>query len=82
MKSLWLEFENAETDDAKFAKAMDRILPLFQNMANNGGSWVVHSVKKQQVLDRNSYLKDSAPKLWLYACEQIDLAVQKGWLIA
>tara|TARA_R110001583_G_scaffold22377_6_gene83991 strand:+ start:4547 stop:5140 length:594 start_codon:yes stop_codon:yes gene_type:complete len=81
MKALWIEFELAESHDAQFAKAMDRILPLFQNMANQGGSWVVHSIKKQQVLDRNSYLQASTPKLWQYACSQIDLAVENGWLI-
>lgn len=81
MKSLWIEFEQAKTADAQFAKAMDRILPLFQNMANEGGSWVKHSIKKEQVLARNSYLTLSAPKLWQYVCEQVDLAVKNGWLI-
>jgi len=80
-KQLWLEFENAETQDARFAKAMDRILPLLQNMKNEGGSWVRHKVKKSQVIERNKYLKGLAPKLWIYACEQIDLAVTQGWLI-
>ncbi|WP_022941489.1 HD domain-containing protein [Psychromonas hadalis] len=81
MKTLWIEFEQAKSVDAQFAKAMDRILPLFQNMANHGGSWVKHSVKKQQILARNSYLQESAPKLWEYTCAQVDLAVNNGWLI-
>ena len=38
MKALWIEFEEAESADARFAKAIDRIHPLLQNMANNGGS--------------------------------------------
>jgi len=79
-KQLWLEFENAETIDARFAKAMDRILPLLQNMRNEGGSWARHSIAKSQVIGRNKYLKGLAPKLWLYVCEQIDIAVDKGWL--
>ena len=33
MLSLWLEFEAAETADAEFAKAMDRVLPVFQYQA-------------------------------------------------
>ena len=78
---LWLEFENAETIDARFAKAIDRILPLLQNMRNEGGSWVKHNVKKSQVIKRNLYLKGLAPQLWLYVCQQIDLAVKNGWLI-
>ena len=79
-KQLWFEFENAETIDAKFAKAIARILPLLQNMRNEGGSWVRHNVKKSQVIKRNRYLEGLAPQLWLYVCEQIDLAVDKGWL--
>ena len=81
MKQLWLEFEQAETVDARFAKAMDRVLPLVQNMSNQGGSWVKHKVKKSQVIARNSYLDGLAPKLWDYVCQQIDLAVANGWLI-
>jgi len=80
MKNLWLEFELANTADAKFAKAMDRMLPLLQNIQNNGGSWVKHNISKTQVLNRNSYLEQTCPQLWNYACEQIDVAVSEGWL--
>ncbi len=79
-KELWFEFEKAETIDARFAKAIDRILPLLQNMRNEGGSWVRHNVKKSQVIKRNEYLDKLAPQLWLYVCEQIDHAVEQGWL--
>jgi putative hydrolases of HD superfamily len=78
---LWLEFENAKTIDARFAKAIDRVLPLLQNMRNEGGSWVRHNVKKSQVIKRNLYLEGLAPQLWLYVCQQIDHAVKQGWLI-
>ena len=81
MNTLWLEFEDAESADAIYAKAMDRLLPLLQNMQNDGGSWSIHKVKKSQVLNRNLYLKKSTPKLWLYAVEQINLAVSNGWLV-
>ena len=77
---LWLEFEAAETNDARFAKAMDRVLPVFQNMQNEGGSWARHDVTQQQILDRNTYLQTCAPKLWDYVNEQTSLAVEKGWL--
>ena len=80
-KQLWLEFEEAETSDARFAKAMDRVLPLLQNMENEGGSWSRHNVRKSQVINRNKYLEGLAPKLWLHVSEQIDIAVQKGWLL-
>ena len=80
-KALWLEFENAETIDARFAKAMDSVLPLLQNMSNEGGSWVRHKVKKSQVIKRNRFLEGLAPQLWLYVRQQIDFAVTQGWLL-
>jgi putative hydrolase of HD superfamily len=81
METLWIEFENAETCDARFAKSIDRLLPLVQNMANEGGSWKVNKVRKQQVIKRNIYLKGLSPKLWDYVNGQIELACEKGWLI-
>ncbi|MBR7746093.1 HD domain-containing protein [Undibacterium baiyunense] len=82
MIALWHEFEQAETADAQFAKAMDRILPLIQNMQNEGGSWVQNKVFKHQVIKRNQYLETAAPKLWRYVLEQIDIAEDRGWLVS
>ncbi|GLS27713.1 HD domain-containing protein [Marinibactrum halimedae] len=78
--SLWMEFEEAETPDASFAKAMDRVLPLMQNIQNNGGSWAANTVKKSQVINRNRHLERSAPKLWGFVLEEIEKATEKGWL--
>jgi putative hydrolase of HD superfamily len=80
-KQLWFEFEQAETHDAQFAKGMDRILPLVQNMNNQGGSWAKHKISQSQVLARNRYLEKMAPKLWQYVVQQTDLAVKNGWLL-
>ena len=79
-RELWQEFEDAESTDGRFAKAIDRILPLLQNMRNSGGSWAEHDISRTQVINRNKYLKGLAPKLWDFAVEQIDLAVANGWL--
>ncbi|GAA6151960.1 HD domain-containing protein [Pseudoteredinibacter isoporae] len=79
-RALWQEYEDAESADACFAKAMDCLLPLIQNMNNEGGSWRRHQVSRSKVVARNRYLEHSAPKLWEYALEQIDLALEKGWL--
>lgn len=79
--SLWQEFEEAQTDDAQFAKSIDRILPLIQNMSNQGGSWVGNNLSKSQVLARNKYLQGLSPKLWDYVNQQLEIACQKGWLV-
>ncbi|WP_032095702.1 MULTISPECIES: HD domain-containing protein [unclassified Alteromonas] len=81
MLKLWLEFEDAATPDAEFAKAMDRVLPVFQNMKNQGGSWATHKITRQQIEKRNAHLKTCAPALWDYVSRQLDIAVANEWLI-
>lgn len=81
-RALWQEFEDAESADAQFAKGMDRLLPVFQNMRADGGSWKRHGVTRDQILRRNADLQHSAPALWEYVQEQTALAVDKGYLLA
>lgn len=80
MKALWLEFEAVETPDARFAKAMDCLLPVIQNMESDGGTWATYQVTRSQVLRRNQHLERLAPALWAYVLEQIDISVRNGWL--
>lgn len=65
MSKLWLEFEAAESPDARFAKSLDRLQPLMQNVAAGGGTWVESNVTHQQVLDRyGPVIEAGSPPLW------------------
>ena len=52
--AVWEEFEAGETDEAKFAKAMDRFEPLLQNTSNNGGTWAEFDVPYQSLRQEKS----------------------------
>lgn len=68
--ALWQEFELAETEDAKFAKALDRFQPLLVNVFTGGGTWTENNVSVEQVLSRyGPVIKRGAPLLWT-VCEQ------------
>lgn len=68
--ALWWEFELAETEDAKFAKALDRFQPLLINVFTGGGTWTENSVSLEQVFSRyGPVIKRGAPSLWT-VCEQ------------
>jgi putative hydrolase of HD superfamily len=68
--ALWQEFERAETEDAKFAKALDRFQPLLVNVFTDGGTWAENSVSLEQVFLRyGPVIKRGAPRLWA-VCEQ------------
>src|SRR5258707_1164765 len=50
--ALWLEFEDGETAEAKFAHAADRAMPVLLNLANNGQSWREHGITHERVVRR------------------------------
>ena len=64
-RDLWLEFEAAESDTAKFAKALDRFQPMVHNAATDGGTWVECEVTLQQVEARcRPPIERGSPTLW------------------
>ena len=77
---LWQEFETGETNEAKFAKSMDRLEPLLQNTSNNGGTWREFGVDYQKVYDKKKVIRDSSATIWKYAENLIQESVVKGIL--
>lgn len=80
--STWHEFEAAETDDAKFAKAIDRMMPLIHNFMANGGSWQAHNVTRQMVNTLTPQIYRGSQALGEYADQVLDEAVERGYLRA
>ena len=78
--AIWEEFEAGETDEAKFAKGMDRFEPLLQNASNSGGTWVEYDVPYHKVYDKKKEIKDGSTIIWDYAKGLIDDGVEKGYL--
>ncbi|MHA2715764.1 HD domain-containing protein [Vibrio owensii] len=78
--SLWKEFEAAQSDDAKYAKALDRLIPMLLNYHNDGQSWKEHGVTREQALTVNKRIEFGSVTLWDKAKELIEEATEKGWL--
>lgn len=78
--ALWEEFEEGETDEAKFAKTMDRFEPLLQDATNDGGTWMEFDVPYQNVYDMNKSIKKGSTTIWNYADNLINESVGKGFL--
>ncbi|MCU0323009.1 MAG: HD domain-containing protein [Chitinophagaceae bacterium] len=79
--AIWKEFEDGVTDEAKFAKSMDRFEPLLQNTSNNGGTWVEFNVPYQKVYDKKKVIAYGSTVIWNYAKGLINESVDKGILI-
>ena len=78
--AIWNEFEEGVTDEAKFAKSMDRFEPLLQNASNNGGTWTEFNVPYQKVYDKKKAIKNGSESIWKYAENLINESVEKGIL--
>lgn len=81
MQSLWREFEDYQTPEAKFAHMLDNSQPLFLNDASGGKSWSEHQVKKSQIYKRNRYTKEGSQVIWEYMQQLIDKHVKEGNII-
>lgn len=78
--AIWEEFEAGETNEAKFARSMDRLEPLLQNTSNNGGTWKEFGVNYDKVYEKKSVIKNGSSSLWKYAEGLINDSVEKGIL--
>lgn len=82
LKNLWLEFEEGETAEAKFAHTMDNIQPLMLNDATEGKMWVERKIALSQVLGRQKNTPKGSQTLWEYSFDNfIKPNVIKGRLI-
>jgi putative hydrolase of HD superfamily len=80
LRALWDEFEARRTPDAKFAKSIDRFMPLFSNIRNGGSSWLPHGITKAQVIEICHIIEDGSEALWALSEQMLDDAEAKGWL--
>ncbi|MES1954478.1 metal dependent phosphohydrolase [Salinisphaera hydrothermalis EPR70] len=66
--ALWQEFEAAQTPEARFAKALDRLQPLLLNTLTGGGTWAENGVSEADVLARyGPTIERGSTALWRHA---------------
>ncbi|MDD1781789.1 HD domain-containing protein [Enterovibrio sp. ZSDZ35] len=78
--ALWLEFEAGESPEARFGKALDRMLPMLLNYHSDGQSWKEHGVSLDQALTVNRKIEKGSTILWDKVTDMLAEAAEKGWL--
>ena len=74
--ALWNEFENGASKEAKYARAVDRVMPVLQNLYNNRQSWTENGVTKEMILTKTAYIGDGSAVLWETIAEKIEKAFE------
>lgn len=76
--SLWQEYEERKTLEAKFAHAIDRIIPPLQNYYENGGTWKEFSVSYQTALEKNVHVKEGSEEISNFINEVLRIALSEN----
>jgi putative hydrolases of HD superfamily len=79
-RALWDEFEERRTAEARFARGLDRLQPMLENLTAGGGTWKQHGITADRVLDKVKLIEDGSPSLGRYAAGLVDRAVRDGLL--
>jgi putative hydrolase of HD superfamily len=79
MRSLWDEFEERRTPEARFAKAMDRLQPLLLNWMARGGTWRTPGITADDVRARKAVIGEASSALWRAGRHLIDEGESRGW---
>ena len=81
MRSLWDEFEEWATPEAKFAHSLDNFQPLLLQNASGYRAWKEGGRRLSEVLERNARAAEGSLALWEYARENfIQPAIDAGTL--
>jgi len=81
LRQLWEEFEARQTAEARFAAALDRLMPQLHNYYNEGGSWKEHGITFDRVVAKNVTMNEGASTLWSWTQQLLQDAVAKGFLL-
>jgi putative hydrolase of HD superfamily len=76
---LWNEFEESQTNEARFAQALDHFLPVLQNFLSDGKSWIENGITREQVLEYNVCIREGSETLWELVIEMVDKAGVLGY---
>jgi len=78
--NLWNEFEEKETNEAKFASVFDRLEPLLQNYLLEGYTWKKYNITYDMVIEKNKHIEKGSKEIWEFVLRLLDKAVEKGFI--
>lgn len=78
LRSLFEEFQEKKTSEARFARAMDNLQPLLLNDSNGGGDWREHGVSYSQVRGRQDGTRNASAELYEITKEILDRHLESG----
>jgi putative hydrolase of HD superfamily len=80
IRTLWDEFEAAQTPEARFCKAMDRLEPMLLNWLNRGGTWGMPGATESSVRAREAGVVAASTTLGAATDAIVRAGLANGWI--
>jgi putative hydrolases of HD superfamily len=77
--SVWKEFEERKTNEAKFASVFDRLEPVLQNYKTEGYTWKKNGITRSMIIAKNEHVREGSTEIWDFFLRLIDDCVRKGY---
>lgn len=80
LQALWDEFDAGISSDARYARAIDRIPPLLQNLHGDGHSWRQNAILPERILGLNARIGEGSEAVWNVIRARLEQAFAEGIL--
>ena len=77
---IWEEFEQKESNEAKFAAVFDRLEPLIQNYILEGYTWKKYNINYDMIIKNNKHIEEGSKEIWDFVLKLLDNAVENEYL--
>jgi putative hydrolase of HD superfamily len=77
-RDLWNEFEENSTSESKFARSIDRLVPVLLNLQSGGKGWKENKIDYARVFEISSRIANGSSDLWKYVEELLNQNREKG----
>jgi len=75
---LWNEYEQSSTKEAKYALVLDNLQPILNHYYTKNQNIKGKKIKKSQVINKKTCIKEYSDDLWNFALKTIDKCVAIG----
>ena len=78
MKNLWLEFEKAQSAEARYARVIDALVPLINHLEVSELNYNPDNISADMVLEKKKFIKSESEELWKLTEDLIQESVGRG----
>ncbi len=80
VSELWHEYEDQQSEESRWVRVVDRLLPFMLNIHTDGATWRELNVSASQVRGIIGFVRQQAPEVHQWMSIQVDNAIESGWL--